>query len=261
MYTDRLRNLAALVLLIIFSPVAAGKFYTGNPDNYRHQLRNLRPGDQLLLTPGFYQRGLPIHHLRGEAHAPIIITGPESGKRAVFLGRRGHNTVSIIDAQHVILRNIEIDGQHLPVDGVKCEGHANWAHHITLENLLIHRHDHNQQIVGISTKCPAWNWTIRHNIIQGAGTGIYLGSSDGSAPFAPLGQMNLVPRTDKLARSSIDKYQVIFFPEWELDFSGHSDDSRFGAYAYDYSPGWLPILSIKSCRADNIRNRHLCFAH
>lgn len=453
MYTDRLRNLAALVVLIIFSPVAAGKFYTGNPDNYRHQLRNLRPGDQLLLTPGFYQRGLPIHHLRGEAHAPIIITGLESGKRAVFLGRRGHNTVSIIDAQHVILRNIEIDGQHLPVDGVKCEGHANWAHHITLENLLIHRHDHNQQIVGISTKCPAWNWTIRHNIIQGAGTGIYLGSSDGSAPFiaglieynlitqtlgynlqikhqqprpnlagmpagdqvttirhnvfskadpprnpssprpnvllghwplmgrgandrylvysnffyqnpqeslfqgegrialynnlfvnhmggairfqphhdkpreiaiffntvvakntgiyhaghndpslpipwiannavfanrplavprtgdtnfsalyhaadkwliapfAPLGQMNLAPCTDKLARSSIDKYQVKFFPEWELDFSGHSDDSRFGAYAYDYSPGWLPILSIKSCRADNIRNRHLCFAH
>jgi hypothetical protein len=66
------------------------------------------------------------------------------------------------------------------VDAVKAEGVSD---HITLENLCIRNHGNDQQIVGISTKAPAWDWVIRGNIILRAGTGIYLGSSDGSAPF------------------------------------------------------------------------------
>ncbi|HYP69191.1 MAG TPA: hypothetical protein VEP67_13190, partial [Thiobacillaceae bacterium] len=50
-------------------------------------------------------------------------------------------------------------------------------------NLHITGHGNNQQIVGISTKCPAWGWVIRRNVIERAGTGMYLGNSDGSAPF------------------------------------------------------------------------------
>lgn len=38
-------------------------------------------------------------------------------------------------------------------------------------------------MVGISTKHPAWNWVIRRNTIVGAGTGLYLGNSDGTAEF------------------------------------------------------------------------------
>ena len=42
----------------------------------------------------------------------------------------------------------------------------------------------NQQVVGISTNgAPTWNWTIRGNTIIGAGTGMYLGNSDGANPF------------------------------------------------------------------------------
>ena len=37
--------------------------------------------------------------------------------------------------------------------------------------------------VGISTKTPTWGWVIRRNVIHGAGTGIYLGDSDGSDAF------------------------------------------------------------------------------
>ncbi len=156
----------------------------------------LQPGDHLQLLPGEYKNGLPIHFLQGQEGAPIIISGPKDKPRAVLRGRQGHNTVSIINSNYVTIRDLEIDGQRLPVDGVKCEGHADWAHHITLENLLIRRHDHNQQIVAISTKCPAWNWTIRKNVIQGAGTGLYLGNSDGSAPFiAGLIEHNLVTKT------------------------------------------------------------------
>jgi len=35
----------------------------------------------------------------------------------------------------------------------------------------IHGHGANQQIVGINTKCPAWNWVVRRNVIADAGTG------------------------------------------------------------------------------------------
>ncbi|MBK7696343.1 MAG: hypothetical protein IPI30_19105 [Saprospiraceae bacterium] len=53
----------------------------------------------------------------------------------------------------------------------KAEGTAgNWAHHVTIEKLNIVNCGVDQQAVGISTKCPAWNWIIRSNIIIGAGT-------------------------------------------------------------------------------------------
>ena len=73
---------------------------------------------------------------------------------------------------------------------------SRWAHDITLENLVIRGHGNNQQTVGISTKCPTWNWVIRGNTIIGAGTGMYLGDSDGSAPFvAGLIERNLIVDT------------------------------------------------------------------
>ncbi|MCA9643950.1 MAG: right-handed parallel beta-helix repeat-containing protein, partial [Myxococcales bacterium] len=56
-------------------------------------------------------------------------------------------------------------------------------HHILVENLDLSGFDADQQIVGISTKTPAHNWVIRGNRIAGAGTGLYLGNSDGSLPF------------------------------------------------------------------------------
>lgn len=190
------RLVLGLIVLLATSTAFAGKIYIENPDTYRAKLRALQPGDHLQLMPGNYRHGLPIHHLQGSEEAPIIISGPKDGPRAVLLGRSGHNTVSIINSSYVTIRDLEIDGQRLPVDGVKCEGHADWAHHITLENLLIHGHDHNQQIVAISTKCSAWHWIIRNNVIRGAGTGIYLGNSDGRAPFvAGLIEYNLVTDT------------------------------------------------------------------
>jgi len=202
-----LRTIAVfLAVLPVLPAIAQARQVTAHPADYRSQLRKLQAGDQLSLRPGSYTQGLPIHHLRGQPDAPIVITGPENGQRAVFIARPGHNTISILDSHHVILRHLELDGRSLPVDGVKCEGHAAWAHHITLEHLLIQRHDHNQQTVAISTKCPAWNWTIRHNIIKHAGTGLYLGNSDGSAPFiAGLIEHNLV--TDTLGYNLQIKHQ------------------------------------------------------
>jgi len=187
-------SLVAIMLVFGLPTCAAVK--EAGPEGYRQALRTLQPGDTLRLQAGVYREGLPLHRLSGTADAPIVIEGPADGPAAVFLARAGHNTVSIVDARHVTVRNLELDGANLPVDGVKCEGHAAWAHHITLENLTIHGHGNNQQTVGISTKCPAWNWVIRDSRIVGAGTGIYLGNSDGSAPFvAGLIEHNLIVDT------------------------------------------------------------------
>ncbi len=101
----------------------------------------------------------------------------------MFVGRPGAHTVSLLDCAHVIVRNLVLDGRGAAVDAVRAEGHARWAHHVTLEGLTIVNHGAGQQNSGISTKCPAWGWVVRGNTIVGAGTGMYFGDSDGSDPF------------------------------------------------------------------------------
>jgi hypothetical protein len=130
-----------------------------------------------------YRQGLAVHQLNGTEAQAIVIQGPLGEHRAVFQARPGANTVSIIDSSYVVIRNLELDGGRTPVHAVVAEGSSRFAHHITLEGLYIHDHDANQQINGISTKCPAWNWRVAGNVILRTGTGMYFGDSDGGAPF------------------------------------------------------------------------------
>jgi len=160
----------------------ATDFHVG-PEDYRTTLSRLVAGDRVLLKPGDYSRGLPLHDLAGEAGRPIVIEGPATEPRARFLARPGANTVSLANVRHVVVRNLELDGRNLPVDAVKAEGHARYAHFVTLENLHIHDHAASQQNVGISSKCPAFGWVVRGNRIERVGTGMYFGDSDGSDPF------------------------------------------------------------------------------
>ncbi|MEQ8275169.1 MAG: MYXO-CTERM sorting domain-containing protein [Deltaproteobacteria bacterium] len=176
-----LRTPFVLAALLIPAQAAAVD-YDVNPSNYRDRLGQLGPGDTLRLAAGDYP-GLPINGLEGAAGMPIVITGPDTGAPAVITGDPNRNTVSIRDAAYVTLRNFEIDNGGLFVDGVKAEGDASFAHHITVEGLYIHNFGPNQQLVGINTKCPTWDWVIRGNLIEGAGTGLYLGNSNGEEPF------------------------------------------------------------------------------
>jgi hypothetical protein len=86
-----------------------------------------------------------------------------------------------------VLRGLELDGRHEPVDGVKAEGQGQRrcvaVHDIVLDDLYIHDHDHNQQSVGINTKCNAWRWVVRRTVIERVGTGMYFGGSAGDTPF------------------------------------------------------------------------------
>ena len=153
---------------------------------------------------------MPIFGLHGTPAAPITITGPGSGQRAVLLGRANHNTVRIANSSYVVVRNLDIDGRDLGGDGVNAQG---ISHHITLENLTIRGVGGRQDVVAISTnRAPAWNWTIRANVIVGAGTGMYLGNSDGRQPFiAGLIEHNLV--RDTIGYNVQIKHQI----PWPMD--------------------------------------------
>jgi len=173
------------LMMLQSEPAEAAEVF-GNPSNYLKLIRTLNPGDTLVLEPGIYHdpkniSGLPVFNVHGEPGNPIVIRGAGDGPRPIFKGRSKHNTVRFDDASYIEIRHLEIDGQNLGGDGINAQG---LAHHITLEDIFIYGVGNDQQTVGISTnKSPTWNWVIRNNTIQGAGTGMYLGNSDGRNPF------------------------------------------------------------------------------
>lgn len=177
-----LRLACAGMLCVLAGGVAAADYRAGT-DDYREHLRRLQPGDRLLLAPGDYLQGLPLHHLSGQAGEPIVIEAANPAALPRFIARPRANTLSLVNVRHLVVRHLELDGRNLPVDAVKAEGHSRYADFITLEHLYIHDHAASQQNVGISTKCPAYGWVVRNNRIERVGTGMYFGDSDGSDPF------------------------------------------------------------------------------
>lgn len=195
------------VLFALFFSIAcfANSFatkITATPANYTTFINGLIPGDTLYLTAGNYLNGLTLTNINGTATQAIVITGETGSYTSILVARSCCNTVSITKCSYVVIKNLKIDGKNLNyIDGVNAGGAAgNWAHHITLENLYIINNGGNiigdNQTVGISTKCSAWNWTIRGCTIIAAGTGLYLGNSNGAAPFVSgIIENNLVINT------------------------------------------------------------------
>jgi hypothetical protein len=172
-----------LCLLSISIPLCAVT-YQANPTNYRSQLALLRPGDTLVLASGTYSF-LNVTGLNGAPSAWITITGPNSGSPAIIAATSGCcNTVEISNSSYVAIQNLTIDSKGIrDVFGISAHGTGNITHHILIENNQLIGQNASQQTVGISTKTTTWGWIIRHNTIIGAGTGIYLGDSDGLQPF------------------------------------------------------------------------------
>jgi hypothetical protein len=181
-----------------------------DPSNYRALVRALKPGDTLNLAPGRYSR-LPINDLNGTPAAWITITGPRSGPPAVILGQPDFNTVEILNSSYLAIENLRIDSRGIPgAFGISAKDHGqNVTHHIRIEGNVFVGQNGDQQTDGISTKTPTWGWIIRNNQIIGAGTGLYLGNSDGTDPFvAGMIENNLVK--DTIGYNMEIKYQVEF---------------------------------------------------
>jgi hypothetical protein len=170
-----------------------GRVLRADPTDYGKLVPVLQAGDTLQLAAGQYPR-LTIANLNGEPGRCITVAGPAADPRAVIAGQGGHNTVEIINSSYIVISNLTIDSRGMGGDGIKAPRAEHPAtHHIILDGNLIIGAGGGQQTDGISTKTPTWNWVIRRNAIVGAGTGIYLGDSDGSSPFiAGIIENNLV---------------------------------------------------------------------
>lgn len=182
-----MKSIKTLLLLICTATTYFGNAttYTGTPSDYLGYIPQLQAGDTLLLEAGTYTNRMNLDDIVGEENAPIVIMGPEGTQDAIFLGNACCNTISIERCAYLVIKNLTIDGQNIPyIDAVKAEGtQGNWTHHITLENLLVINHGGAALTVGINTKCPSWDWVIRHNTFRSPGLAMYLGNSDGSGPF------------------------------------------------------------------------------
>ena len=167
------------------------------PSDYRSKIAGLIPGDRLLLAAGTYTQGLPLWGKNGQAGQCIVVEGPSSGSPALFTGVSGANVISLKDSSYIALRNLSVNGQgSTGIDAVKAEATSVSVHHILIDGLTITNFNSNQQIVGISTKCPAWNWVVRRTTITNAGTGMYFGDSSGGYEFSnSLVEHNLVHTT------------------------------------------------------------------
>ncbi len=176
-------RVALVAVLGACASVSAAADFQADAHTYRQYLKSLHAGDRLRLEPGVYLQGLPLRELAGTAADPIVIEAADPGRPPRFVAQPGSNTVSLVNVRHLVLRRLELDGRNLPVDAVKAEGYSAYADYVTLEGLHVHDYAASQQNVGISTKCPAYGWTIRGNRIERVGTGMYLGDSDGSDPF------------------------------------------------------------------------------
>lgn len=167
----------------VFPGPASARDIDVDPSTIGAALQTLMPGDHVRLAPGQYAH-FTIANALGTESMPIVLSGPEDGS-AVVRADTGPccNTIQINgNVTHFVLRNLTIDG--LDVDGafgIDARG-AN-VHHVTIENCTFINHDTSQQNVAISTKTPTAGWIIRGNRILGAGTGMYLGNSDGRSPF------------------------------------------------------------------------------
>ena len=174
-----------------------GALISADPSNYRTHLRNLKPGDTLSLAAGLYTR-LKISGLNGTPAAWITITGPDSGPPAIIVGEAEYDTVDIVNSSYVAIENLRIDSRGIPgAFGISTKGHEeNITHDIRIEGNTLVGQNGGQQTDGISTKSPTWGWIIRYNQILGAGTGLYLGDSDGTQPFVNgLIEHNLIKDT------------------------------------------------------------------
>lgn len=177
-----------LFTLLVFATTAcAGAVKHATPENYRRELATLQAGDTLVLGAGVYERGLPVSNCHGTDDAWITITGPEKGV-AEILQTQVANCVELKQCSHIALKRLSILGggpKGIPgLFGISAQGGLkNSVHHILIEDCIISDWNTSQQAVGISTKTPTWDWTIRRNIIRNCGTGLYLGNSNGADPF------------------------------------------------------------------------------
>ena len=102
-----MRRAVCAALLGLLAGMATAADYRAGSEDYRDYLRRLQAGDRLLLEPGDYVQGLPLHRLTGQAGRPIVIEAANPAAPPRFIARARANTVSLVDARHLVVRHLD----------------------------------------------------------------------------------------------------------------------------------------------------------
>ncbi|MEO8798292.1 MAG: right-handed parallel beta-helix repeat-containing protein, partial [Polyangiaceae bacterium] len=180
--------LVAFVAPLLVARVARAADIDATPATLATAITQAQPGDTVHLTAGHYAP-FSIANKNGTAKAWITISGPAGAAgtppTAIVDANTacGCNTIEITGSSYVAIENLLVDGHNLDgVFGLSAKG-SSVVHDIRVEGNTFVNHHGSQQHDAISTKIPTWGWIIRNNVIKDAGTGIYLGNSDGTDPF------------------------------------------------------------------------------
>ena len=232
---------ALLAGLCLAAPVGNAATYNATPANYQGFVASLQPGDTLNLAAGTYPL-LDLGGMAGTAPARITIQGPASGPPAIVTINPSDpdccNVVQLTDTSFVTLRNLTVDSALQPfVDGVKANG---ITHHIEIIDCIFVGQGSHQQTVAISTKGMAWNWVVRGNVITQAGTGMYFGDSNGTAPFINgIIENNLI--VDTIGYNAQIKHQATYTQPAGLGAGPHRTTIRNNVFIKTRSqPSWPP---------------------
>ncbi len=147
-------------------------------DSFREAVKNLEPGDTLVVHAGTYPHSDRIAiDARGTRDRPVLITGaPGEARPTIRLIETGHNAVEISGASYVTIRGLEITAPGMRgADGIHMKGGPS---HITIEDNVIH-----DVAVGINFRSSMHHIITRGNEIydtRGTGEGLYVGCHDGS---------------------------------------------------------------------------------
>ncbi len=184
----------------------SGRTLEAGPEDYRNVVSTLRPGDTLRLRPGVYPRGLRID-ASGEPGRCIVVEALDPTTPPT-IRHGGSNTIDLVGASWVKLRSLRVDSEgDAGYFGVALKTEGGLSHHVVIEGCHFVGQGGSQQTVAISTKAPALDWVIRGNLVEGAGTGLYLGNSNGREPFVRgLIEFNAV--VDPLGYAMQIKHQV-----------------------------------------------------
>jgi hypothetical protein len=104
-----------------------------NSEELVQAARRVRPGEEILLSPGEYRGGVHLTDLNGRPEQVIVIRSLYPERPAVFRG--GGSGLQLSRVSHIELRDIQFRGATGNGVNVDDGGRLNSSHHITLTRL------------------------------------------------------------------------------------------------------------------------------
>ena len=204
-----LSTLVATIVLNAATPARAITLYANPGDDLRSKINGMNAGDTLILNPGTYTYANATMMLMtnkvGTPSAWFTIKALQPNT-VVIKGNSGRNICEMRNSAYWKFQNLELDGQNVASDGIKCTvntgvPNTDWNHDILFDNLNIH----NVTNACINTQVTVWNLTVQYCWLHDAGTlgdsdypglGAYLGSPDHVQQIINLTfRNNLIERT------------------------------------------------------------------